>query len=114
MDNGSGAVRLATDGGLTDITFLGIAVHGIGSVTGSANDDTDVAIFIVGDQDLIWAKVSTGTIAVWSVGKVFDLETEVGIDQTDTTFGTRGIGFHVLAYDATNAMALGRFIRGAS
>ena len=114
MDNGSGALALGTDGGLTDLTFIGIAADNGGSATASANASTKLAVHLVSDQDLMWAPVEGGTIAASSVGEVFDLESEDGIDQADTGLGTRAVGFHVIAYDATNAMALGRFIRSAS
>jgi len=114
MDDGSGALALGVDGGLTDLTFIGIAADNGGSATASANASTKIAVHLVGDNDLMWAPVEAGTIAATSVGEVFDLESEDGIDQGDTGLGTRAVGFHVIAVDTTNAMALGRFIRSAS
>jgi len=111
MDDGNGGLALGTDGGLTDLTFTGISME---VETGVTADNTQVAVAMVGSNDLMWVPVEAGTIAATSVGEVFDLQSEDGIDQGDTGFGTRGIGFRVIAVDTTNDMALGHFIRGAS
>lgn len=114
MDDGNGAAQLGTDGGLTDLTFFGVAVAGAGAAAANANDNTLAAVFMVGPSDIMWAKKSAGTLVTTSVGEIFDLESEVGIDQSDTTFGTRAWGFHALAVDTSNQYALGRWINTAT
>lgn len=111
MDDGNGGLALGTDGGLTDLTFMGVAAE---TITGVTADNTKCAVHMVTESDLIWVAKENGTLVATSSGEVFDLESKTGIDQNDVGFGTRGIGFHVLAVDTTNQYALGRFMRGVS
>ena len=98
---------------MTDLTFMGIAAEG---GVGATATNVKIAVWLVDDQDLIWAPVEDdgSNMSASDSGEVFDLSSEDGLDHADNSFGTRGIGFQCLAVDTTNDYMLGRFIRGTS
>lgn len=114
IDDGAGGIKLGVESEMTNLRFMGVACEGGTGVTAT---NIKIAVWLVSDQDLIWAPVEndTGSLVASDSGEVFDLHSEDGIDRSDTSFGgTLQIGFHCLAVDTTNFYMLGRFIRGAS
>lgn len=102
-------------------TFMGVAACDVDNSGGSAGD-LKVPVILPLPELLFWVPNESSTVlAAAYQGAAYDLESNDGIDITDTTLV--GWGFHVLDYDIstkavaakTGGYALGRFVlKGAS
>lgn len=112
IDNGSG---YATNASITAFaaTFLGVAAADVDNSGGSAGD-LNVPIIPPRREYVFWVPNESGTVAAQTdIGEVIDLESEDGVDVTDTT--CTAYGFQVDDIDiSANAVAAatGGFVRG--
>lgn len=113
VDNGSGYLTNASITAFVETNKYYVALEPVDNSGGSAGDLNILCQYC--DDKLKWVVPNeSGTVAAQTdVGEVVDLESEDGIDVTDTT--VKGMGFLIEAIDistAAIAAAAGGFVKG--